>query len=270
MPFNKNIMDIIENGEKSEKEKESNDLLEIPITFEDEKYLLKIFPSKDNISIIFKLEKENIQTYYYYSKFKAKDFIPINENINSDTNIINIFIDLRKIIQLYNCSIEKKSIKVNILFTRKNNENSTVIFSLKKKLVSQARLNSNLFEQILENKSKIKILKKKLVEMDKNIINKNDSIDIINNNIEEISDHINNINISINKENENSSLKEEKKENEILIENAYEANEKDKLLLKKNLSLINENSKDIKTEEKNNNYKKKKKKIKKQRRRRKG
>ena len=38
MSFNKNIMDILENGEKSEKEKESNDLLEISITFEEEKY----------------------------------------------------------------------------------------------------------------------------------------------------------------------------------------------------------------------------------------
>ena len=50
-------MDIIENENEQNEILESKDLLKININYEDEKYLLKIFPSKDNISIIFKLEK---------------------------------------------------------------------------------------------------------------------------------------------------------------------------------------------------------------------
>ena len=69
--------------------------------------------------------------------------------------------------------------KINILFTKKNG-NSMVFFELKKKMVNQDRLNSGLIKQILDNKSKIKKLKKLLTKIDKTIIKKNDSIDKLN------------------------------------------------------------------------------------------
>ena len=47
---------------------ETKNLLKLPIKHDNIKYLLKIIPSKDNISLIFKLEKEKIQTYYYYTE----------------------------------------------------------------------------------------------------------------------------------------------------------------------------------------------------------
>ena len=272
-------MDIVENDHELKKDEESKDLLKLPINFEEEKYLLKIFPSKDNISLIFKLEKERVETYYFYAKFESKDFININKKIKSDTHINNILVSLRQIIQIYTCTIEKKSMNINILFTRKSNDNSTVIFSLKKKIVAQNRLNMQLVEQIQENKSKIKLLKKQLAKLDKTILNKNDSIDKINNNIDKITNVVNNINININNlerissdnfktnnknnDSKNSPLREE--ENEDLIKKNYKINEKDNLLLKKNLSSINEYQKNNKTDEEKgytNNNKNRKNKLK--------
>ena len=62
-------MDLKNNNNDLKEKEEHKDLLKISLHLENEKYLLKIFPSKDNISIILKLEKEKIKTYYYYGKF---------------------------------------------------------------------------------------------------------------------------------------------------------------------------------------------------------
>ena len=42
--------------------KDPKDSLNLPIKKDTTNYLLKIFPSKDNITLIFKLEKDGIQT----------------------------------------------------------------------------------------------------------------------------------------------------------------------------------------------------------------
>jgi DNA gyrase/topoisomerase IV subunit A len=65
---------------------ETKNLLKLPIKHDNIKYLLKIIPSKDNISLIFKLEKEKIQTYYYYAKYDLDDFTKLDNNyfISSD------------------------------------------------------------------------------------------------------------------------------------------------------------------------------------------
>jgi hypothetical protein len=64
------------NAEDNEKEKQEQikDLIEFPINSEKEQFLLKIFPSKDRIGIIFILEQKYVKTYYYYGKFYLKDF----------------------------------------------------------------------------------------------------------------------------------------------------------------------------------------------------
>ena len=253
-------MEIEGNDNEFKEILESKDLLKIPINNEEEKFLLKIFPSKDNKSIIFKLEKEKINTYYYYTKLNYIDFKQINKKFISDKSIYNVFIRLKEITQNSICNLEKDLLKIKIIFTKQNTEFSA-IFIVRKKIVSQNRLNSNLFQQIQDNKNKIKMLKKQLAKLDKIIQNKNDLIDDININIDNITNTVNNLNMnSINTDNidsdnskstnksisdtstkssnKSSPLKE--KENDFVTRNLSSNSEKENILLKKNLSLIKE------------------------------
>ena len=70
---------------------ETKNLLKLPIKHDNIKYLLKIIPSKDNISLIFKLEKEKIQTYYYYAKYDLDDFKHLNKKFAQETSIKGIY-----------------------------------------------------------------------------------------------------------------------------------------------------------------------------------
>ena len=261
-------MDIEESENEIKEVVESKDLLKIPLNKEEEKYLLKIFPSKDNISIIFKLEKEKVQTYYYYAKYDLKDFKQINKKFISEKNIYNAFLKLKEITQTSICKIEKKLMKMNIQFTKKNTEFSA-IFTVRKKIVAQSRLNAQIIEQIQENKAKIKMLKKQIAKLDKIIQNKNEMIDNINNNIDKISNTVNNININTNNNDNNdnndsdnskgtsnnsnsnktispnssiisdkSSLSKDQSDTE--NKDSKQIEEKENILLKKNLSLIKE------------------------------
>ena len=267
-------MDIIENDENKEI-LESEDLLKLNINYDEENYLLKIFPSKDNISIIFKLEKENIQTYYYYAKLYFENFLGINKKFSFDKNIFNVYIRLKELCQNYECFLDKKQLKVLITFKKQNSEFSPT-FILRKKIVSQCRLNYHLVQQIQENKAKIKLLKKQISKLDKIIQNKNDLIDNINNNIDKITNVVNNINKNTNtienNEQDNNSNKENNKssdnnsssnnndqspsikeeENEDIF--VYKSNEQENMLLKKNLSLIKEEYKQTEQEHENKRY----------------
>ena len=239
---------------------ESKNLIRIPINYDEERYLLKIFPSKDNVSIIFKLEKEKIQTYYYYAKLIYRDFEKINKKFISDKNIYNVFIRLKEITQNSMCNLEKDSMKINILFT-KHNTGFSANFTVRKKIVAQNRLNANLIEQIQENKNKIKMLKKQIAKLDKIIRNKNDLIDNINSTIDNITNSVNNININLNNtdniDSDNSkttiksishtstkssdeSPRSQEKENNSETKNEFKNSEKENLLLKTNLSMIKE------------------------------
>ena len=86
--------------ENKENEKESNETIisenniKIPIYLNGEKYIINIYPSKDNINIIFKLEKVKIITYYFLAKFDLKDFQKINKIFIFDKNINDIFTSL--------------------------------------------------------------------------------------------------------------------------------------------------------------------------------
>ena len=264
-------MDIIENENEQKEILESKDLLKLNINYEDEKYLLKIFPSKDNISIIFKLEKENIETYYYYAKFDLDNFKQINKKFISDKNIFNAYIRLKELCLNYSCFLDKKQLKILISFKRQNSEFSPT-FTLRKKIVTQYRLNFQLVQQIQENKAKIKLLKKQITKMDKIIQNKNDLIDNINYNLDKITNNVNNINKKTdtiesneqenskenNKKDDNNndnnnqcpSLKEE--ENEDIF--SYESNEQENLLLKKNLSSKEEDYKQTEQVQENRRY----------------
>ena len=213
--------------------KESKDLLELKIENDNIKFLLKIFPSKDNISLIFKLEKEKIQTYYYYAKYDLDDFKQISKKFDKEINIKNVYYRMKDIIINQICKLEKNGLSYKIHFIKKSKE-TTAVFTLRKKIVAQERLNDLLLVQIQNDKNIIKNLKKQIAKLDKNIQNKNDIIDRINNNLNNITDVVNNLNTKI-IEAENNTKITPSKENDDEIKKTYPINKEENELLKKNL-----------------------------------
>ena len=235
-------------NELKQKIEESKDLLKLPLDLSDKQYLLKIFPSKDNIFLIFKLEKEKTQTFYYYAKFDLKYFKQINKRFTNDNNIYNVFIHLKFMIKDYIYTLEKNKMIMNILFQKNN---SSFSFSLRKKIVSQNRMNFELVGEIQENKAKIKLLKKQIAKLDKTIQNKNNIIDSINNSISQIKTAVDNINLNQNNtENNDSDTKKNNypkkgsspsKENNKdinIVKNSNNVSQKENEILKRNLTLM--------------------------------
>lgn len=177
---------------ESENEK---DFIKINLNLNEEKYLLKIYPSRDKINIVFKLEKEKTQTYYYFEKFDLRDFRQTNKLFITDNNIIEVFIHLKQLTENYTSILEKKDIKMFILFKEQNNSKLIMKFILRKKILSQDRLNPLLVSQIQDNQSKIDVLKQQIMKLDNSLQTKNDVITNINNNMTNINSVINNINI---------------------------------------------------------------------------
>ena len=213
--------------------KESKDLLELKIENDNIKFLLKIFPSKDNISLIFKLEKEKIQTYYYYAKYDLDDIKQISRKFDKEINIKSVYYRMKDIIINQICKLEKNGLSYKIHFIKKSKE-TTAVFTLRKKIVAQERLNDLLLVQIQNDKNIIKNLKKQIAKLDKNIQNKNDIIDRINNNLNNITDVVNNLNTKI-IEAENNTKITPSKENDDEIKKTYPINKEENELLKKNL-----------------------------------
>ena len=213
--------------------KESKDLLELKIENDNIKFLLKIFPSKDNISLIFKLEKEKIQTYYYYAKYDLDDFKQISKKFDKEINIKSVYYRMKDIIINQICKLEKNGLSYKIHFIKKSKE-TTAVFTLRKKIVAQERLNDLLLVQIQNDKNIIKNLKKQIAKLDKNVQNKNDIIDRINNNLNNITDVVNNLNTKI-IEAENNTKITPSKENDDEIKKTYPINKEENELLKKNL-----------------------------------
>ena len=228
---------------------ESKDLLKLLIELDNIKFLLKIFPSKDNISLIFKLEKENIQTYYYYAKYDLEDFKSLNKKFSQEINIKSVYYRMKDILINQTCKLEKKGLKYEVFFLKKNKE-KTASFILKKKIVSQERLNDLLFIQIQEDKAKIKILKKQIVKLDKTIQNKNDIINNFNNEFINLSEAVSNLNSKVLEAESNSKITQitPSKENDDEIKKTYPINKEENELLKKNLTLTQE-KKQIETQE---------------------
>ena len=187
-------MEFRENDNDSKEIQITQYNIKIPLYYKDEKYLISIYPSNDNIHIIFKLEKDKIQTYYFFEKFDLRDFRQKSKIFLADKNISDVFIKLKDISNTYFINLEIKGIKISIIF-KNINTNAVFKFALKKKLVSQERLNPVLVEQIQDNKSKLTILRNQVNKLDKNIQIKNDIINNINTNITNINNILNNISI---------------------------------------------------------------------------
>ena len=209
-------MDSKDNENELKGIQEEKDLIKAPLYLKEEKYLLEVFPSKDKNNIAFKLEKEKIQTYYFFEKFDLKDLRQKNKIFISDKNPQELFNHLKCIIKKFEIRLEKSEMKINIFFKSDEDKKYNFKLFLRKKIVSQDRLNPLLVEQIQENKSKIKTLKNQLIKLDNSLQSKNDIINNINNNITNINNILNNINVnSVNNSNstKNSSSNEDNSEN---------------------------------------------------------
>lgn len=223
-------MEIKENDNNFKNILDENNILKILLNINEEKYLLKIYLSNDNINLIFKLEKEKIQTYYYFEKFDLRDFRQTNKTFLSDINIHEVFLHLKDIAKKSIITLEKKEMKVNITFKIKCEEKYVFGFVLRKKIVAQDRLNPLLVEQIQDNKSKINTLKKQIIKFDNSLQIKNDIINNINNKITNLNNILNNISLnSVNNSNstKNSSSNEDNSENTSSINNNNEDEDED-------------------------------------------
>ena len=247
----------------SNEKKEETNMIKIPLNIKEEKYLLKIYPSDDNINIIFKLEVDKIQTYFYSELFDLRDFRQKNKSFISDDNIQEIFAHLKDIKQKCIISLEKKITKINIIFKSNVDLNFIIEFAVKKKVVSQKKLNPLLVEQIQENKSIIKMLKKQILKLNKAIQTKTDLINNLNNNIANINNAIDNINLN-NKNNSNSNINKEEDNKSKNDKNSNDNNsEKEDLNISKDNSSNQEKEKEEKRYISNNRKKKNKKQNKK-------
>ena len=176
----------------SNQEKEfKNNILKYNISINGQIYLIQIYPSKDNITIIFKIEKEKIQTYYYYEKFDLKDFKKRGKKFYDDENIKDVFSTLKDIID--KCSIILKENLFKIFITLSNNNGYVVDFTLRKKIVSKNRLNPLLKNQIEFNNNGVNSLIKEMTKLDTNIERQKTKIEVINNNIININKNLTDI-----------------------------------------------------------------------------
>ena len=196
--------------ENKENEKESNETIisenniKIQNYLNGEKYIINIYPSKDNINIIFKLEKVKIITYYFLAKFDLKNLKKINKIFIFDKNINDIFTSLNLLCRNYIINLEStiKEYKMIIVFQSK--ENKKIKFTLFKKIVSQEKINPLLGGQIEDNKIKLNILRNQIIKIEKSSKLKNEiiskikvSLSNINNKLNNISTiNLNNLNIS--------------------------------------------------------------------------
>jgi hypothetical protein len=256
-------MEIKENDNDIKDMQEEKDLLKIPLNLCEEKYLFKIYPSKDNINIVFKLEKDKVQTYYYFEKFDLRDFRQINKSFLSDSNIREVFIHLKDMAKKCVINLEKKEIKIDLTFNNKLEVKPNIKFSLRKKIVAQDRLNPIFVEHIQDNKSKINLLKQQIIKLENSLNIKNDVVNNINNNITNINNIINNINAnSVNNSNSTKNSSSNEDNSEIGSMNNYSSNnndEEDDDNIKGNSNLLNNYERDEIETKRGGNKKKKKK-----------
>lgn len=177
--------------DKKDSKYDITDFLQFNINVEDENYLIKVYPSKDNITIIFKIEKEKIKTYYYYEKFDLRDFKKKNKIFINDENIKEVFVTLKDIIDKSSKTLVKNLYKSVIKFSK---ENEFVIdFTLRKKIVSQNRLNPILISQIEDNNNGIDLLTKHMAKLNTSIEKQKNIIEDINSNIININNNLKNL-----------------------------------------------------------------------------
>lgn len=182
---------ILKKNEEKSKDEE-DDIIEVSQKTDQTTYFLKIYYSKDKQSIIFKVEQENIQTYYYYEKYQLSDLKKGNNKFNKMNTLTEVYQNIKLISDKSTSKFEiESSNKIKISFLDKSQ--TLLDFTLRKKVISQNRLNSIIIRQLEENKTKIKSIKKNTNKIEKNINEQNESINDINTKMETISEKLENI-----------------------------------------------------------------------------
>ena len=182
---------ILKKNEEKSKDEE-DDIIEVSQKTDETTYFLKIYYSKDKQSIIFKVEQENIQTYYYYEKYQLSDLKKGNNKFNKMNTLTEVYQNIKLISDKSTSKFEiESSNKIKISFLDKSQ--TLLDFTLRKKVISQNRLNSIIIRQLEENKTKIKSIKKNTNKIEKNINEQNESINDINTKMETISEKLENI-----------------------------------------------------------------------------
>ena len=250
-------MEFKENETDTKEIQITKELIKIPIYYKDEKYIINIYPSKDNINIVFKLEKDKVITYYFFEKFDLKDFKQKNKIFSKDINIKEVFSRLTDMAKKYFINLEIKGIKMNILF-KNVCTNDTFKFNLKKRIVSQTKINSLLEDQITDNTTKLNIFRNQIIKLDKTHTIKNDIINNINIRIANINNTLNNISI-INTNNSNAVINLSSTKNSSSNEsNSENNNNEDEYPESVNSADICQNQKQDSTNDTNNNTNNKK------------
>ena len=192
-------------------------IIRIVTYYKSQEYVLKIYPSKDGITLVFKLERDKqILTNYYFEKFDLKDFHHTNKIFLLDDNIKEVFNHLHEISTNSQLFLEKEKFKIRILFRDVKEENSIIKFILRKKLILQEKLNLSLVTQMKENKDKLSALNKEMIKLDSSLQKKNGDIGEINISMNELNSIINNMNlnnknnINKNEKSKDDSIKEDK------------------------------------------------------------
>ena len=240
-------------NDNSSEESEKRDILLLSSSIGNEKYLIKIYISKNNTTIIFKIEQEKIPTYYFYEKFDLRDLRKKDKKYISIDNINEAYINLKELINKSSISLEKKSSKMEVKFL--NKLEVIISFTLRKKLVTQIRLNPLLIEKIQYNVNKLNEVDEQMIKIEKNIEGQNliakeieSNITNINNNIKNIKNNINEIkNINLNQENKNFV-----KEKEEFLHNIQKSNNEISKNINMNKSVDIRNI--LKTNNKSRNY----------------
>ena len=182
---------ILKKNEEKSKDEE-DDIIEVSQKTDETTYFLKIYYSKDKQSIIFKVEQENIQTYYYYEKYQLSDLKKGNNKFNTMNTLTEVYQNIKLISDKSTSKFEiESSNKIKISFL--DGSQTLLDFTLRKKVISQNRLNSIIIRQLEENKTKIKSIKKNTNKIEKNINEQNESINDINTKMETISEKLENI-----------------------------------------------------------------------------
>ena len=182
---------ILKKNEENSMDKENN-IIKVSQKIDEIIYILKIYFSKDKQSLIFKVEQECIQTYYYYEKYQIFELKQNHKRFNELNTLTEVYQNIKSITDKSTAKFELESLnKIKISFVNKSE--ALLDFTLRKKILSQNRLNALIIGQLEENKSKIKSNKKNVNKIEKTIKEQNDIINDINSKIEIMSEKLENI-----------------------------------------------------------------------------
>lgn len=164
-------------------EKNENQLTKKLITYLDyngEKYILSVYLSNINDDkIIFKLKKPSLEIYYYYDEFDLIDLKQKSKEFNRYQKIEDAFSYLK--ILLVNKKIEIEINKLNVIIFIKEKYN--ISFSLRKKIITQKKLNYIITKHIKDKEKQIDQLNQKIEELIKDNYANQKILKNINNNI---------------------------------------------------------------------------------------